>query len=202
MDGSTGNHGDLAGVLGSDCSGRDWFSGALVSHRMVHKVEIEFMIDTGCQVTILSTTVFEHMCTVDPAVRSALRPCRRRLVSADSSPLIVQGQLELAIVFLGLCCDMLFVVANIGSDGLLGTEALQSYLPHQLDLRTGQLWADGWSTLQSHQQRLTPDLDGLLMTLVVIPLDSEVVAKFSVSGIRPHGYDLVEPARCLTEEYS
>ena len=32
---------------------------------------------------------------------------------------------------------MIFVVSNIGSDGLLGTEALQSYLPHQLDLRTG-----------------------------------------------------------------
>ena len=72
-------------------------------------------------------------------MRSELRPCRHRLVSADSSPLIVQGQLELAIVFPGLCCDMLFLVANIGSDGLLGTEALQSYLPHQLDLRTGQL---------------------------------------------------------------
>ena len=68
-----------------------------------HEVEIEFMIDTGCQVTILSTTVFECMCTVDPTVRSALRPCHRRLVSADSSPLIVQGQLELAIVFPGLC---------------------------------------------------------------------------------------------------
>ena len=51
---------------------------------------------------------------------------------------------------------MLFVVANIGSDGLLGTEALQSYLPHQLDLRTGQLWADGWSTLQLHQTEIDP----------------------------------------------
>ena len=68
------------------------------------------------------------MYIVDATVRSKLRPCRRRLVSADSSPLIVQGQLELAIVFPGLCCDMLFVVANIGSDGLLGTEALQSYV--------------------------------------------------------------------------
>ena len=166
-----------------------------------HDVEIEFMIDTGCQVTILSMTVFQHMCTVNPAVRFALRPCCRRLVSADSSPLIVQGQLELDIVFPGLCCKMLFVVANIGSDDLLGTEALQSYLPHQLDLRTGQLWADGWSTLQLHQQRLTPDLDGLLTTSVVIPPDSEIVANFSVSGIRPHGCALVEPARCLTEEY-
>ena len=88
-----------------------------------HEVEIEFMIDTGCQVTILSTTVFELMCTVDPTVLSKLRPRRRQLMSADSSPLIVQGQLELAIVFPGLCCEMLFVVANIGSDGLLGTEA-------------------------------------------------------------------------------
>ena len=100
-----------------------------------------------------------------------------------------------------LCCKMLFVVANIGSDGLLGTEALQSYLPHQLDLRTGQLWADGWSSLQLHQQRLTPDLDGLLTTSVVIPPDSEIVAQFSVSGVRPHGCALVEPARCLNEEY-
>ena len=109
-----------------------------------HDVEIEFMIDTGCQVTILSATVFQRMCTVNQAVRSALQPCRRRLVSADSSPLMVQGQMELDIVFPGLGCTMMFVVANIGSDGLLGTEALQSYLPHQLDLRTGQLWADGW----------------------------------------------------------
>ena len=138
--------------------------------------------------TILSTTVFERMCIVNPTVHSEWR---RRLVSADSSPLIVHGQLELAIVFPGLCCDMLFVVANIGSDGSLGTEALQSYLPHQLDLRTGQLWADGWYMLQLHQQRLTPELDGLLTTSIVIPPDSKIVAKFSVSGIRPHGCALV-----------
>ena len=35
----------------------------------------------------------------------------------------------------------------------------------------------------------------------MIPPDSEIVAKLSVSGIRPHGCALVEPARCLTEEY-
>ena len=37
------------------------------------------------------------------------------------------------------------------------------------------------------------------MTSVVIPPDSEIVA--IVSGIIPHGCALVEPARCLTEEY-
>ena len=35
----------------------------------------------------------------------------------------------------------------------------------------------------------------------MIPSDSEIVVKLSVSGIRPHGCTLVEPARCLTEEY-
>ena len=54
----------------------------------------------------------------------------------------MKGELELNVVFPGLSCDMLFVVASIGSDGLLRTEALQSCLPHQLDLRMGQLWAD------------------------------------------------------------
>ena len=40
-------------------------------------VEIEFMIDTGCQVTILATSVFERMRAADPQVRSRLRPCGR-----------------------------------------------------------------------------------------------------------------------------
>ena len=34
---------------------------------------------------------------------------------------------------------MLFIVASIGTDGLLGTEALQSCLPHQLDLHMGAI---------------------------------------------------------------
>ena len=54
-----------------------------------NEVEVEFMIDTGCQVTILATSVFEKMCTAHPQVRSTIRPCTRQLVSADSSPLTV-----------------------------------------------------------------------------------------------------------------
>ena len=54
-------------------------------------VDVEFMIDTGCQVTILATSVFERMCASDLRMRSQLRPCSRRLVSADSSPLTVRG---------------------------------------------------------------------------------------------------------------
>ena len=99
---------------------------------------------------------------------------------------------------------MLFVVVSIGSDGLLGTEALQACLPNQLDLRTGQLWAEGGWKLQLHQQRLTPNVKGFLKTSVVLPLDSEIVAPISVrspSGVRPGSCSLVEPSRGLTEDY-
>ena len=113
----------------------------------------------------------------------------------------MKGELELNVVFPGLSCDMLFVVATIGSDGLLGTEALQSCLPHQLDLRTGQLWAEGRATLQLHQQRLIPDVQVFLMTSVVLPPASEIVAPFSVLGVRLCSCALVEPSRSLTEEY-
>ena len=162
-------------------------------------MEVEFMIDTGCQVTILATSVFERMCTADPKVRSRLRPFGLRLVSADSSPLTVKGEVELTVFFPGLSCDMLFVVASIGSDGLLGMEALQSCLPHQLDLRTGQLWAEGRATLQLHQQKPIPKVEALLMTAVVLPPDSEIVAPVAVSGGRLGPCALVEPSRRLTE---
>ena len=96
-----------------------------------------------------------------------------------------------------MCC----VVANIGSDGLLGTEALQSCLPHQLDMRTGQLWAEGRSTLQLHQQKPTPDVTGLLLTAVVLPPDSEVVASFSINGGQLGSCALIDPNQDLTEEF-
>ena len=159
------------------------------------------MIDTGCQVTILATSVFKKMCEIHPQVRNGLVPCAQQLVSADSSPLTVMGRINLNVVFPGLQCDMCCVVAGIGTDGLLGTEALQSCLPHQLDLQTGPLWADGRSTLQLHQQKPTPKVSGSLITAVVLPPDSEVVANFSINGGHLCTCALIDPNWDLTEEF-
>ena len=92
----------------------------------------------------------------------------------------------------------------MGSDDLLDTEALQSCLPHQLDLWTGQLWVEGRSTLQLHQQRLTPSAVAFLTTSVVLPPDSKIVAPVSVqsaSGVRPGPCLLVKPCMGLMEDY-
>ena len=181
-------------IVGAVGSAAPWFLTG-----WTNEVEVEFMIDTGCQVTILATSVFEKMCTAHPQVRSRIRPCTQRLVSADSSPLTVIGKIDLDVVFPGLKFSMCCVVASIGSDRLLGTEALQSCLPHQLDLRTGQLWAEGRSTLQLHQQKPNPDVRGLLLTAVVLPPDSEVVAPFSLNGRQLGSCALIVPDRDLTE---
>ena len=91
---------------------------------------------------------------------------------------MVRGEL----VFPGLRCDMVLVAASIGSEGLLGTEALQSCLPHQLDLRMGQFWADGQSTLQLHQQRQAARASAHITSFLVLPPDSEIVAPFLVGN--------------------
>ena len=114
-------------VVGAVSTGAPWFLNG-----WAEGTEVEFMIDTGCQVTILATSVFERMSAADPMIGSRLRPCSRRLFSADSSPLMVRGELCMTIVFPGLQCDMLLVVASIGSEGLLGTDVLQSCLPHHV----------------------------------------------------------------------
>ena len=61
------------------------------------EMKMEFMIDTGCQVTILAASVFERMCASIPQVRAQLDPYERRLVSADSSPSSVGGRRSPAV---------------------------------------------------------------------------------------------------------
>ena len=86
-------------VVGAVGSGAPWFLTG-----WAEGTEVEFIIDTGCQVTIMATSVFERMCASDPPIQSRLRPCTRQLISADSSPLMVRGELDMTVVFPGLSC--------------------------------------------------------------------------------------------------
>ena len=75
-------------VVGAVGMGALWFVSG-----WAEGTELEFIIDTGCQVTILATLVFERMCVADPQFRGWLRRCRRcrrRVVSVNLSPLMVK----------------------------------------------------------------------------------------------------------------
>ena len=54
-------HNRKAIVVGAVGSGAPWFLSGWAAG-----TEVEFMIDTGCQVTILATSVFKRMCASDP----------------------------------------------------------------------------------------------------------------------------------------
>ena len=54
-------------VVGAVGTGAPWFLTGLAEG-----TEVEFMIDTGCQVTILATSMFERMCAADPLFGSQL----------------------------------------------------------------------------------------------------------------------------------
>ena len=84
-------------MVGAIGTGAPWFLTG-----WAEGTEVEFMIDAACQVTILATSVFERMCAADPVFGTRLQPCRCRLVSADSSPLMVRGELDMTVVFSGL----------------------------------------------------------------------------------------------------
>ena len=83
-------------VVSAVGSGAPWFLTG-----WAEGTEVECMIDTGCQMTILVTSVFEQMCASDPLIRCRLHPCRCGLISADSSPLMVRGELDVTVVFSG-----------------------------------------------------------------------------------------------------
>ena len=93
-------------------------------------VGVASLADLAGVVTVgVATSVFERMCVADPRFGRRLWPCRRRFVSADSSPLMVRGELCMTVVFPGLQCDMMLVIASIGSEGLLGMEAFMFASP-------------------------------------------------------------------------
>ena len=117
---------------------------------------------------------------------------------------MVHGELCMLVAFLELQCDMTLIIASIGSEGLLDTEALQSCLPHQLDLRMGQLWAYGQSTLQLHQQRQAVQASAFTEGSVVVPPNSEIVVPVSIrspAGIPPGRCSLIELDTPITETY-
>ena len=59
----------------------------------------------------------------------------------------------------------------------------------------------GQRTLQLHQQKPTSTVSGSLITAVVLPPDSEVVANFSIDGGQLGTCALINPNRDLTEDF-
>ena len=81
---------------------------------------------------------------------------------------------------------------------------MQSCLPRQFDMRTGQLWAYGQSTLQIHQHHQAVHASAYTKGSLVVPPDSEIVVPVSIQsppGIPPGRCSMIEPDSTITESY-
>ena len=89
-------------IVGAVGSAAPWFLTG-----WTNDVEVEFMIDTGCQVTILAKSFFEKMCTAHPQVKSKHN-----------------------IVYATLKFSFIFVYTGIISHGVIGSPTNPGLLVH------------------------------------------------------------------------
>ena len=88
----------------------------------------------------------------------------------------MKGELELNVVFPGLCCDMLFVVANIGSDGLQAARYRGPAVVPAASVGSSNGTVVGGRPIDT--TIASAEVDRFLMTSVVLPPDSEIIAPF------------------------
>lgn len=85
----------------------------------------QFMIDTGCTTSVLSTQVFK---TLPKGVRDCLVPCENVGVMADGSSLRLLGRLSVPCRLRSIRCSIEFLVGNLKDDAILGLAFLEDNL--------------------------------------------------------------------------
>lgn len=100
---------------------------------------VDWLVDTGCTTTIISTRVFDHL---DPEERPDLTPYPGCLMSADESPIQVRGKTLLNIQLGQTLVQHSVIVAEVMNDGLLGLDFLQQH-KMVINFATSQILCDG-----------------------------------------------------------
>jgi len=152
-------------------------------------VSMEWLIDTGSNVTIISEKVF---CTIPTADRPVLKPFGETLSTADGSPLGVLGEATFPIHVGGLQVNQTVLVARFTIQGILGMDFLESN-GICLDLARGTVRHEGGEipTLQRnhhcHCCRIT------VAETVTVRAGHRVIVEGKLPKVIPKGDWLVEP---------
>ena len=93
----------------------------------VKNVEIEWLIDTGCSLSLISTEVYERMSIEN---RPALERNEVSMKTADGSSLQDEGRINLRVRIDEEEYTHTFIVAKLTNDGIIGTDFLRMYKGH------------------------------------------------------------------------
>ena len=131
-------------------------------------------MDSGSAVTALSCSFYQALVRAGAPV-GALRSTPRKLRGANGSPIDILGCSSCVVSFLGLQTEFPILVCNLSTDAIIGTDTLDSILPHTLDIKNGLLFTEGGVSLQLHRRDAA--LSGSVFTVghCSIPPYSEAV---------------------------
>ena len=90
----------------------------------IHGAEVEWLVDTGCNPTLLSYDAYHRIPLVK---RPILQPYLSTLSLADGTPLKVSGKAEFQIEMGGKLVKHTVIVAKFITDGLLGMDFMRDH---------------------------------------------------------------------------
>ena len=150
---------------------------------------INWLIDTGCTVTIISTKVFEK---IHPDERPELQPYEKNLLSADDSLIKVQGQTKFNIQLGEKLIQHPCLVANISNEGLLGMDFLQTH--HMvIDFSTNKITCEGEVLIARCREGQNHACRVMVAEHVTIPPESRTIIQAQTKKPLASGTWLIEP---------
>ena len=156
----------------------------------VRDVEIEWLLDTGCSLSIISTEVYERISeSLRPDLEENLIPMK----TADGSRLPDMGKVHLKVRVDKREFEHQFVVASLTNEGILGTDFLRMH-GGNIDFSRNKFYLDG--KMMATRDGLTRDRCYRVSVAdeVVVPAGSRMIIPGRVpAGVLPQGDWLVEP---------
>ena len=96
----------------------------------------EFLVDSGSSVTAMSDSLCQTLVCAGAPV-GALRSTSRTLRGANGAPIGISGCSHCVVSFMGLQTE--FLICDLSTNAIIGTDTLESVLPHTLDIKNGLL---------------------------------------------------------------
>ena len=163
-------------------------SGLYISGQAESK-NVDWLVDTGCSVTILSEKIFHK---IHPDDRPELHPPSKQLLSADGSPMKVLGESMFNISVGHKTVSHFTIVAEISNDGLLGIDFLKQH-SFSIDFKTNQLICEN-ETFSAYCK--TGQYRACRVSMsehTMIPAGTRTIVRAKTSKPLAHGSWLVEP---------
>ena len=164
----------------------------------VHGVDIDWLVDTGCPITIISREVYQR---IPESVRPQLEPYKGNLYVGEGSKLDASGWVDMPIEIGPLHVTYRVVVANITTEGFLGLRLLRD-AEGELDLKRGYLNIGGIEIKAHRESRGNNCHRVSVMNRVTIPAGSRMIVKGEVNTRLTRGEWMTEPLASFVQDKS